>query len=76
MLGYRAGSNPAQVTSSSKKFPIVRSVYRFGTTAMRVYNSTSVSGACREAVKGTIVDCTGGNLITVSITVNSALLNS
>ena len=36
---------------------LVGSVYGFSKTTINVYNSTSVSGACKEAIKGVVVSC-------------------
>jgi hypothetical protein len=41
-----------------KNFPVVGSCYGFATTAVKVYNSITPSGAIRTAVKGVVLDCT------------------
>lgn len=40
-----------------KQTQFLGSAYDFGVTAMKVYNTTSVTGACREAAKGIVMDC-------------------
>jgi hypothetical protein len=44
--------------SVMSKIPVTGSIYGFGTTAMKVYNSTSVEDAIFSACKGIVVDCT------------------
>jgi len=41
-----------------KNIPVVGSIYGFTSTAVDVYNSTSISGASRAAIKGILADCT------------------
>lgn len=41
-----------------KQLPVIGSAYGLTTTVVDVYNSTSLTGAYRAAVKGIIIDCT------------------
>jgi len=41
-----------------KNAPVIGSCYGFATTAIKVYNSTTPSGAIKTAVKGVVLDCT------------------
>lgn len=41
-----------------KNAPVIGSCYGFSTTAIKVYNSTTPSGAIKTAAKGVILDCT------------------
>jgi len=41
-----------------KNAPVIGSFYGFTVTAIKVYNSTTPSGAIKTAVKGVILDCT------------------
>ena len=41
-----------------KNAPVIGSCYGFATTAVKVYNSTTPTGAIKTAVKGIVIDCT------------------
>ena len=41
-----------------KNAPILGSCYGFTKTAIKVYNSTTPTGAIKTAVKGIVLDCT------------------
>ena len=41
-----------------KNIPVAGSLYRFSSTALEVYNSTSIAGAGKAAIKGILVNCT------------------
>lgn len=41
-----------------KNAPVIGSCYGFATTAVKVYNTTTPSGAIKTAVKGVVIDCT------------------
>lgn len=38
--------------------PVIGSCYGFATTAAKVYNSSTPSGAIKIAIKGVVLDCT------------------
>lgn len=41
-----------------KNAPVIGSSYGFATTAVKVYNSSTPSGAIKTALKGVLLDCT------------------
>jgi hypothetical protein len=41
-----------------KNAPVIGSCYGFATTAVKVYNSSTPSGAIMAAAKGVVLDCT------------------
>jgi hypothetical protein len=41
-----------------KNAPVIGSCYGFAQTSIKVYNSTTPSGAIKTAVKGVVLDCT------------------
>jgi hypothetical protein len=41
-----------------KNAPVIGSCYGFALTAVKVYNSSTPSGAIKTAVKGIVLDCT------------------
>jgi hypothetical protein len=41
-----------------KNAPVIGSCYGFAITAVKVYNSSTPSGAIKTAVKGVVLDCT------------------